>query len=205
MDEWMIIGAVALCAVFLVGLQGWREQKRQRAFAQKLIREEYGTAPMKNRARDEAAAEGSYLHGRKEFFLDDITWNDLDMDLIFRRINYARCSAGAEELYRMLRCPVMEEETLKERDILAECMAEKEALREQLSAALYEIGFTGKYALEEYLDYLDNLGKRNNSRHILTDCLYIPAVGLLFMNPALGIMMLFLALIVNIVISAFSL
>lgn len=199
MDEWMIIGAVALCAVFLVGLQGWREQKRQRAFAQKLIREEYGTAPMKNRARDEAAAEGSYLHGRKEFFLDDITWNDLDMDLIFRRINYARCSAGAEELYRMLRCPVMEEETLKERDILAECMAEKEALREQLSVALYEIGFTGKYALEEYLDYLDNLGKRNNSRHILMDCLYIPAVGLLFMNPALGIMMLFLALIVNIV------
>ncbi len=198
MNEWMIFLGIALCAVFLVGLQGRREAKRQRAYAQKLIREEYGTAPMKNSARDEAAVEGSYLHAQKEFFLDDITWNDLDMDRVFRRVNYARCSAGAGELYRILRCPVMEEETLKERDILAQSMAEISSLREQLSMALHEIGFTGKYALEEYLDYLDNLGERNNYRHILFDLLYVPAVGLLFLQPAFGITLLFLALIVNI-------
>lgn len=198
MNEWMIFCAIALCAVFLVGLQGRRESKRQRALAKKLIREEYGRAPMKNIARDEAAVEGSYRHGEKAFFLDDITWNDLDMDRIFRRLNYARCSAGAAELYRMLRCPVMEEEPLRERDILAEFMAQKEAFREQLSMALYEIGFTGKYALEEYLDYLDNLGQRNNRKHILFDLLYLPAIGLLFVEPALGVVLLFLALIVNI-------
>lgn len=198
MNEWMIFLAIALCAVFLVGLQGRREAKRQRAFAQKLIREEYGSVPMKNSARDEAAVEGSYLHAQKEFFLDDITWNDLDMERMFRRVNYARCSAGAGELYRMLRCPVMEEETLKERDILAQSMEEKTSLREQLSMALHEIGFTGKYALEEYLDYLDNLGERNNQRHILFDLLYVPAAGFLFWQPALGIMLLFLVLIVNI-------
>lgn len=199
MNEWMIFGAIVLCTVFLVGMQGLREQKKQRALAQKLIREEFGSAPKENRSRDEAAVKGSFLHAKKEFYLDDITWNDLDMELVFRRMNYARCSAGAEELYRMLRCPAMERETLRERDILAETMTKKQALREQLSMALYEIGFTGKYALEDYLDYLDNLGARSNGKHILFLCLYLPAVGLLFSEPGLGIFLLFLALIFNIV------
>lgn len=198
MNEWMIFGGIALCAVFLAGMQGRREQNRQRARAQKLIREEYGTAPKENKSREEAAVEGSFLHAEKDFYLDDITWNDLDMDLIFKRLNYARCSAGAGELYRMLRCPAMEAGTLKERDALARSMAERKSLREQLSLALYEIGFTGKYALEEYLDYLDNLGEGNNARHILLDCLYIPAILLLFIRPAAGALLLFGALVVNI-------
>ena len=199
MNEWMVFGGIALLAVFLVGMQGWREQKRQRTLAKKLIREEYGTAPGENKSREEAAVTGSFLHAKKGFFLDDITWNDLDMELVFRRMNYARCSAGAEELYRMLRCPVTESEILQERDIMAETAARKKELREQLSMALYGIGFTGKYALEDYLDYLDHLGERGNGKHILLLCLYLPAVGFLFSEPGLGIFLLFAALIVNIV------
>lgn len=199
MNEWMVFGGIALLAVFLVGMQGWREQRKQRALAEKLIREEYGTAPKENKGREEAAVTGSFFHAEKNFFLDDITWNDLDMELVFRRMDYARCSAGAEELYRMLRCPVMEGETLRERDILAETLAGRQSLREQLSMALYGIGFTGKYALEDYLDYLDHLGARGNGKHILFLCLYLPAVGFLFSGPGLGIFLLFLALIVNIV------
>ena len=98
----------------------------------------------------------------------------------------------------MLRCPVAEEEILLERDMLADLMTERSGLREQLSMALYEIGFTGKYALEDYLDYLENLGERSNFRHILMDCLYIPAIGLLFSEPALGVMILFVVLVINI-------
>ena len=201
MKEWVVFGAIVLVSAVIVGWRGLVEQRKQRALAEKLIREEYGTVPGKERHREEAAVKGSYLHWKESsgaFSLDDITWNDLDMDLIFRRMNYARSSAGAGELYRMLRCPVAEKEILKERDVLAGCMQEKSALREQLSMALYEIGFTGKYALEEYLDYLGNLGKRDNIRHILMDCLYIPAAGLLFTEPALGIFLLFVVLVINI-------
>lgn len=199
MNEWLVFGAIALIAVVFVGLQGKREQKRQRALAGKWIKEEYGSAPTANRGRDEAAVQGSFLHAEKGFYLDDITWNDLDMDLVFRRANYARCSAGGEELYRMLRCPVMEKETLRERDMFAQCMEERGELREQLSLALHEIGFTGKFALEEYLDYLDTLGERKNGKHLLFDCLYIPAVGLLFSAPAVGVLIFFMALVLNIV------
>ena len=140
MKEWIVFGAIVLVSAVIVGWRGLVEQRKQRALAEKLIREEYGTVPGKERHREEAAVKGSYLHWKESsgaFSLDDITWNDLDMDLIFRRMNYARSSAGAGELYRMLRCPVAEKEILKERDVLAGCMQEKSALREQLSMALY--------------------------------------------------------------------
>lgn len=198
MNELIYFGLIMLVSVFLVGWRGLAEQKRQRALTEKWIRKEYGSAPMENRGRDEAAVTGSYLHCSPSFFLDDITWNDLDMELVFRRVNYARSAAGAGELYRMLRCPAMESGTLTERNLLADSMAERETLREQLSMALCEIGFTGKYALEDYLDYLENLGRRNNGKHILMDCLYIPAVFLLFSEPALGVTILFVALVINI-------
>ncbi len=201
MDEYLVICLIAALSVLLVGYRGQVERKKLRRQAEKLIREEYGTAPGEEGRRKEAAIKGSYLHQAKlsdGFFLDDITWNDLDLELVFWRMNYARSSAGAEELYRMLRCPVAEEEILLERDMLADLMTERSGFREQLSMALYEIGFTGKYALEDYLDYLENLGERSNFRHILMDCLYIPAIGLLFSEPALGVMILFVVLVINI-------
>ena len=198
MNNLTIFSVIVLSLFFLIGLQSLREKKRQRAVAENRIIEEYGVPPMKDRGRDEAAVTESFFHAEKEFFLDEITWNDLDMELVFRRINYARCLAGATELYRMLRCPVMEEAVLKERDMLADCMAENSTLRTKLSFALHEIGFTGKYAPKDYLDHLENLGQRSNAKHILMDLLYIPAVAFLFWNPAVGVALLFFVLICNI-------
>jgi len=198
--------AAFFCIIILAGfiiliVRGRIEQKKLRKQIIKQFRDEYGAAPAKLRGREEAAVKGSYLHFMEKtdvFSLDDITWNDLDMDLIFQRINYTRSSAGTEELYRMLRCPVTEEEILRERDALADGMGEHETLREELSLELYAIGFTGKYALSDYLSYLDALKERSNWKHILLDLVYIPAAGLFFLEPAVGAVSLFLVLTVNI-------
>ena len=45
--------------------------------------------------------------------IDDITWNDLGMDDIFRMMNNTNSSAGQEYLYRMLRQPDADMESLK--------------------------------------------------------------------------------------------
>lgn len=198
MNEGLVFGAVVLASILLVCLRGQAEQRKLKKLVAKQISGEYGAAPMKFQGRQEAAVRGSYLHAKAGFCLDDITWNDLDMDAVFRRFCYSRCSAGSEELYRMLRCPVMEQAVLEERNALADTFMERKELRERLSLELYEIGFTGKYALADYLAYLGNLGQRGNGKHILRDCLYIPAVAILFFQPSVGITLLFLTLAVNI-------
>ena len=40
-----------------------------------------------------------------ESMIDDITWNDLGMDEVFKCINNTNSSVGQEYLYKMLRCP----------------------------------------------------------------------------------------------------
>lgn len=43
-----------------------------------------------------------------EFLVDEITWHDLDLDRIFKRINPKRCTSGEQYLYYMLRSPAVD-------------------------------------------------------------------------------------------------
>jgi DNA mismatch repair ATPase MutS len=52
--------------------------------------------------------------------IDEITWNDLDMDRIFGRINACKTSVGEEYLYNCLREPKFDISELKKREKLIE-------------------------------------------------------------------------------------
>ena len=43
------------------------------------------------------------------FAIDDTTWNDLDMDRLFRRVNPGLTTSGEQYLYHMLRTPAQTE------------------------------------------------------------------------------------------------
>ena len=62
-----------------------------------------------------------YAQGNpSESMIDDITWNDLGMDEVFKCINNTNSSVGQEYLYKMLREPVADAEKLHELDRLAD-------------------------------------------------------------------------------------
>ena len=82
-----------------------------------------------------------------EFTIDDITWNDLDMDRIFMMINNTSCSTGEEYLYKMLRTPVFDQATLDERNRLAEYFASHDEVRLQYQLEFSRIGFTKKICI----------------------------------------------------------
>ena len=46
-------------------------------------------------------------------YIDDITWNDLSMDLLYKRMNSCFSSVGQEYLYKMLRLPFNNIDKLK--------------------------------------------------------------------------------------------
>jgi len=54
-------------------------------------------------------------NGRDAFLLDDVTWNDLELDRVFKRINPKRCTSGEQYLYYMLRSPAVDRETYESR------------------------------------------------------------------------------------------
>ena len=53
---------------------------------------------------------------KPEHVIDDITWDDLDMDDVFRRLNACQTSVGEEYLYALLHQPSFFREELKRRE-----------------------------------------------------------------------------------------
>ena len=55
----------------------------------------------------------SYFRNKNEKnTIDNITWNDLNMDDVFKKINNTQCTAGQEVLYDILRKPLYNKEVL---------------------------------------------------------------------------------------------
>ena len=91
--------------LLLILIQENRRRKQDKEQNRKRIREEYGEKPAPLPVRGEQVKIEKAFR-EDDMWLDDITWNDLDMDAVMRRIDYTRSSAGHEVLYHMLRKPM---------------------------------------------------------------------------------------------------
>jgi hypothetical protein len=121
-----------------------------------------------------------------EELLDRATWEDLDMDRIFRRMDSCKSGAGEEVLYAQLHRIRSDGETLKRLDQLAGNAHIFEDSRLRAQMALAELGFTGKYSVTDYLDHLTKGEKTGILIHVMPDLLYIPAIILCFFHLNLG-------------------
>ena len=107
MHPYFIVTFVAV--IFLLGA-AWvivRENRRQKERHLREFGERYGRLFDHVYSHEELqriSASSRKIDGKKEGYLDDITWNDLDMDMIFGRINQTLTTAGEEYLYRLCAC-----------------------------------------------------------------------------------------------------
>lgn len=77
---------------------------------------------------------------RDPFSLDDITWNDLGMDDVFRRINPGLSFSGEQYLYHMLRTPAVDRSVYEERLTLISLVEADADLRLKSQYALSRMG-----------------------------------------------------------------
>jgi len=120
------------------------------------------------------------------FVIDDITWNDLDMDTIFMLLNNTQSSVGQDYLYYMLRKPEFDRNILKDRDKLIEYFRTHAIEREQLQYIFFQIG-RSKLAVTDYIYDLTDLKRESNTKHILGNSAIFLSIALLFAAPPIGI------------------
>ncbi|HPV01034.1 MAG TPA: DNA mismatch repair protein MutS [Clostridiales bacterium] len=138
-----VCAAIIAIAAIIISRKIKANQKRKK-LEQKLT-SQWGRIPADDyRDTDMKAISGFFrelIHnGAGTFFIDDITWNDLDMDRVFRRINNTQSTVGEEILYSMLRRPAFDERELKERDRLIEYFRKNPAERLELQKILAGLG-----------------------------------------------------------------
>ncbi len=196
--EYLIFALVAFGFIVILMISGWIHEKRQEKKFVSKLRSDYGILPKRKYTAEQYANISQYYARHQDgFFIDDITWNDLEMDEIFRRMNHTWSSAGEEYLYHILRAPLVSEDELIRREELIMFFQQEEEARVSWQLIFARLGRTGKYSLYDYLGYLDQLGTRSNRRHFLSVVALIASIAAVALSATTGITLIFIVLIYN--------
>lgn len=90
---------------------------------------------------------------KNDYTLDNQTWDDLDMNKVYGKLDRTYSSPGEAALYSMLRNPLMEEEKLKERGRLVQLFKDNSNLRENLQCIFFDLNTDSKNC---FLDMIEN-------------------------------------------------
>lgn len=133
-------------------------------------------------------------------YIDDITWQDLDMDRVFQAMNNTNSSVGREHLYMILRSPVYDTSELERRNALIEAVTADEPGRMYIQQQFCTLGFCRKYALSDYMDFLEEARAGRNTAHITGIAAFLAALlFMLFIEPGIGLFLLFIVVGYNVI------
>ena len=190
MDFMILAGVVVLLIVLLMGREYIGSKKYRRQLLEKIY-QSYGRVSERDYKAGEMEHIGMYyLKHPAGHQIDDITWNDLNMDSVYQRMNVSCSAAGDEYLYYRLRTPIYDSAEMEQIEYRITYFAEHGEERREVQAMLYNLGRMGKYSIYEYLDYLDTLGERNNIKFFLSDILLFASIGIMFVSFPIGMVAL---------------
>lgn len=199
MEYLLFIAAMAAFAAVIFVMETVRIRKEERRFTLSLY-EDYGKPAEKEYALERFVRMDSYFRRHPaDGQLDDITWNDLGMDEIFKRMNNTLSASGEEYLYYTLRTLEQDAGALGHLEETVLFFTEHPDERVKVQLAARRLGYTGKYSLYDYLDNLELLGERSSRKHILLDLLFLPLIGFLWVNFSVAILGIAALIIYNII------
>lgn len=175
---------IILVLVILSMINDYRIHKNLKYF----LKAHWGKVPEEEYTSEKFKYLQSFYQANRDerFDIDDITWNDLDMDEIYMLMNNTQCSIGEEYLYSLLRKPCFSLEELKERSRLMHFFTEHEEQRILLQTKLYPIGKLNNISIYEYINRLGEQEPKSNVPHFLMILGLILSIALIFVNPGLG-------------------
>jgi energy-coupling factor transporter ATP-binding protein EcfA2 len=133
---------------------------------------------------------GYFEHHPKDDQIDDITWDDLEMDDIFTRMDTTYSAVGEEYLYYLLRTPQFVTQELEDLESLIRFFDQNPKRRLELAVIAKRLGHNGSYSLYDYLSYLEKVTLRSMRGTIIRNACYVPTIALLPFAPGWGLIAL---------------
>jgi len=170
-----------------------------------MISANWGKEPRRKYSSEDMKSISSFFENMtksspESYYIDNITWNDLDMDNIFKKLNSTMSSVGEEYLYYLLRKPEFSSQVLEERERIIEFFRNNKTAREKL---MYLLAKLGKVRSINITDYFYEENPKKSSKAIYYRLLAIMAgisTILAFIKPDIGIPLFILSFITNITI-----
>lgn len=190
-----------LIAVFLVisAVIGRRDRLRRDARERKKLAESFGKPGSKEYPDGRIEQiRGCIRRDHSPFSVDDITWNDLDMDLLYRSMDTTCSTAGEEALYLLLRSPRIDGGTSCSEEGM-QWFAANESERIEVQRILQSLGRSSKYSIYDYLALTADLPDRGLAKDILAIILPAVSLGIMLLRPSVGLICLLASFALNMI------
>lgn len=198
--KYIILAAV----IALVAYLAYLGIKQTRSNKHKLIaklKEQYGNPSEREYEPTELDNIAFYYNNHKEgkTVVDDITWNDLEMDRMFALMNTTQSSAGEEYLYYKLRTPSEKLEEVEEFNSVVHIMDENEDQRIRMQERFHAIGHTLKLSLSNYISSFQELEEGSKAIDYLCNILLIASIIGFIIVPKIGLLFILAVITFNII------
>lgn len=192
----IILGLIIVLAIDLICLIVYIQGRR---YTKKRISDSWGKQKEETYKAEEIKAISSYFENTKDskkFFVDDITWNDLNMNKIFTRINNTQSSVGEEFLYDILRTPLFNESKLNMREKIVKYFKDNYRKREKVQFIIAYLGKNRKICVSELFNS-KYLKSQKIIYYRILSFLPIIAIGLFFINKLIAILVFIISVAFN--------
>ena len=166
---WFILAGI----VFLL-IKGIYDKKNAKERLIRTLKNNWGTLPEEEYSEAKFKSLQYYYEHKvriknnaKIFFLDEITWNDLNLNELFFMINHTGSAMGEEVLWALLHEVRLTENPLLEREQLISIFQREEDARLKLQTNLALIGKDKRISVYEYMDRIDQVRRESNLLHII--------------------------------------
>ena len=199
METYIFMIGFAVLFLMVSALIGLRDKKQRDARERKILAKSFGKTGAKEYKDGRFEQIPGYLKRHSEDFeIDDITWNDLDMDLVYRSMDSTCSSAGEEYLYWLLRTPRTDSVTrLSEEGIQWWTANEEERI--EVQRILQDLGRSSKYSVYDYLDLMKDLPGRSLAADLPALILPAASFAVMFFRPPIGLMCLLASFAFNMI------
>jgi len=92
------------------------------------------------------------IRPKTEYFIDEQSFNDLDLNTVYGKIDRTYSSAGESALYSMIRNIITDKETLNKRSNLINFFKEHEDIKCKIQMYFFNMGFDTKDCFIEMLE-----------------------------------------------------
>ena len=182
-----VVIAFAIVILLIIKLENDKVKSKKKLVTR--LKKKWGEVPEEEYTSEKFQSITAYYNDIKnpDTDIDDITWNDLDMDQIYMTMNNTVTAIGEEYLYALLRQPKYDENELKERNRLIEFFSANAEKRLQIQEILSSMGKVRKISIYEYMNRLHSMPKENNMTHYLLILSLFISVAFIFFDPLVGI------------------
>lgn len=198
--EYLVSALVVIALVVFIFLKNSYDEKKKLEKMVKVFSESYGKKPNKKYETGEMENIKLFFERFKsESSIDDITANDLDLDSVFKRINYCKSSMGSEYLYYRLRTLCEDQKKLDDLEKKIEEISENSEERNILLKYFFNIGRLKSFSFYDSLEYFADIKIRSLLPEIISFILFVAGISALFFLPPLAAFLLIGVVVYNII------